>query len=447
MFVAVESMFPGSVTNETWTPFDCLPVAKLTSSGLLEKEENEVELIQRESSELRATDSEGLVAMDAQGRAVSTAGKTFIDRLENLNLTITTHRIVLLQQQKGGKMEGRFLHLSHMLSAEGETKYFKSPKIILQTYIGEFILAFKGREDKKDRDDVLENIERAHSRQAWEAATRFQKQQQKVKAVASRKVGVDAILTKSKLQHEQAARVTNSAFDGDAETLLQEAQGLVKVIQKYVATLDKQKEGGEEDATRLADMLQGMGMTSALDKSNFRGSKDAYNTQLARQLADFLKKPVQQAGGLLTLTDVYCLYNRARGSNLISPDALLEAVTCMDGLNLGMRRRTFPSGLVVIQDTTFDDDQMAEKLLSLAEKTGSEGLTEMEAGKFKEKARNVASLTACLWLLGRQCHIAALLIKEELLVAEKLGYLCRDETYETIRFFPNRFKEWEALGV
>ena len=29
----------------------------------------------------------------------------------------------------------------------------------------------------------------------------------------------------------------------------------------------------------------------------------------------------------MTLTDVYCLYNRARGTDLISPDDLLQAAS------------------------------------------------------------------------------------------------------------------------
>lgn len=44
------------------------------------------------------------------------------------------------------------------------------------------------------------------------------------------------------------------------------------------------------------------------------------------QLATFLEAPLQRAGGVLPLSEVYCLYNRARGLELISPDDLLSAV-------------------------------------------------------------------------------------------------------------------------
>ena len=70
-----------------------------------------------------------------------------------------------------------------------------------------------------------------------------------------------------------------------------------------------------------------------------------FHTQLARELSECIAQPLQRAGhfsffiffvffflfcclyfvagGMLSLVDVYCFYNRARGVNLISPDDLL----------------------------------------------------------------------------------------------------------------------------
>lgn len=44
------------------------------------------------------------------------------------------------------------------------------------------------------------------------------------------------------------------------------------------------------------------------------------------QLVEFLKTPVERFGGMMPLPDVYCLFNRARGTELVSPDDLLAAV-------------------------------------------------------------------------------------------------------------------------
>ena len=46
---------------------------------------------------------------------------------------------------------------------------------------------------------------------------------------------------------------------------------------------------------------------------------------LPAQLADFLRPVMERAGGMMPLPDVYCLFNRARGTELVSPDDLLAA--------------------------------------------------------------------------------------------------------------------------
>ena len=133
----------------------------------------------------------------------------------------------------------------------------------------------------------------------------------------------------------------------DIDAFLGEATELIKVIQKYTATIKREKAGAaptsNKDAAKLAGMMEHMGMTSALSAAQ-TGSH--YHTQLARQLVDFLRLSgrLARAGGMMTLTDVYCLFNRARGTNMISPEDLLRALDLMGELRLGMSKRAFASG-------------------------------------------------------------------------------------------------------
>jgi hypothetical protein len=73
----------------------------------------------------------------------------WVDRCENLALTITTHRIVLTKQlenndEQGGNeqqqgVQARFIQLSHLLECRPEkTSMFASPKVLLTTYSGDF---------------------------------------------------------------------------------------------------------------------------------------------------------------------------------------------------------------------------------------------------------------------------------------------------------------------
>jgi ESCRT-II complex subunit VPS36 len=432
--------------QQQWSPFECLAVASLTQSGLLQKEPDEVELFSRQPIELRSAMTEPMVPIQANGQvARGLSGRDWVDRCENLALTITTHRIVLTKQQQQGSNEqqqqsqgqndvqARFIHLSHLLECrpEQKTSMFASPKVLLTTYSGDFLLVFRGSSSKQDRDDCIDCVETSVRRlQEWQAnVTSKTIKAAEQHAVQKKKVGVDAILSQSAYRHEQAVQVTEQAFaaDGDAETLLKEAGDLVQIIKKYVGMLDKQQEldsQQEEDATKLAALLQDMGMASALVKSDFRGREEAYYQQTARQLADFVRPKLVQAGGFMTLTDVYCLYNRARASNLISPEDLLQAVSYMPALHLGMSQRHFPSGLTVLQDDAVDDEKSAALLVAAADMNihTQSGITADQAAKYLK--------------------LSAVLAHEQLLAAELAGALVRDETLESLSFFPNRFQEF-----
>jgi ESCRT-II complex subunit VPS36 len=391
-----------------WSPVQSLPQATLTPSGLLvlDVEDGEVELMRRESVELRF---EGTEPLPNPGM-----GGAWIDRNINLSAILTTHRIFFTNNHAKGAW---FLHHSNIHAVGTAGGYFHSPKSVVSTFaLGELLLCFRGGQPAKDRDDFNKLLQKALDRQAWQSKEKMETKHRASDQIASRKVGVDAILAKNALRHKEAAILTDSAFEGDAENLLREAGELVKIITKYVATLEHSGEGNP-DEVHLTDMLSNMGMTAALSKSDVRGNN--FFQLLARQLADFMLPKLKSAGGVMTLTDVYCLFNRARGTNLISPDDMLTAASLLGELKLGMSLRSFPSGVKVIQQDAFDDVTMAKKLKQL-------------------------SLTKPLTALhvSRDLHIPSILAQEQLLAAERLGYLCRDVTLETTRFYPNRFVDF-----
>mmetsp|Transcript_20080 Transcript_20080/g.41108 ORF Transcript_20080/g.41108 Transcript_20080/m.41108 type:complete len:172 (-) Transcript_20080:2-517(-) len=154
---------------------------------------------------------------------------------------------------------------------------------------------------------------------------------------------------------------------------------------------------------------------------------------------------------MMTLTDVYCLFNRARATNLISPEDLLKSLEWMEKLKLGMSKRVFEeSGVVVIQDDSFDDELMARKLADLAseslhgEKILGNQMNDVQSGSLgpgdrimPAKGVFVGGITALD--VSKALKFSALLANEQLLSAERMGWLCRDSTIEGIRFFPNCF--------
>jgi ESCRT-II complex subunit VPS36 len=454
----------------SWTPFTCLPSAALTPSGLvqLDTQDQEVELIRRGPLELRWQGGNGTEPM-APCPKDAVRGSNWQSRHgSSLQLIVTTHRLIF-QEQTGttstttssSTNSARFVHLSnvHQIEATGGPTLMHpnaSHKLIVSTYTyGDFIVAMHSK-TKDHRDALKDQLSLALSRKQWEMATRLQEAEQQTHTMARRRVGVDHILTKHKLKHQKAQRVAEEALSGDAEQLLQQASALLQVIQQYTKLLQQQQakdnlennaKNNNEDAEKLSLMLQDMGMTSALTKDHFVASgsrgggggrrgrgvskKDeqdaSYYEWLARQVVDFLWTRLPAMGGVVSLTDVYCLWNRARGTNLISPEDLRHACDLLRDENdggtlsqLGITQRTFDSGVVVLQmDTTTNTANGSNKFQNLVDLCPT---TALEASHVLE--------------------VSPLLAMEQLKQAEQEGWLCRDTTLETTRFYPNQFEHF-----
>ncbi|XP_061558309.1 vacuolar protein-sorting-associated protein 36 isoform X2 [Phycodurus eques] len=138
---------------------------------------------------------------------------------------------------------------------------------------------------------------------------------------------------------------------------------------------------------------------------------------ISEAFEDLSKLMVKERGGMMALTEVYCLVNRARGMELLSPEDLLNACKMFESLKLPLRLRVFDSGVMVVQLQSHSEEEMIASALDNVSEKGS--LTAEEFAK----------------LLG----LSVLLSKERLLLAEKMGHLCRDDSVEGLRFYPNLF--------
>jgi ESCRT-II complex subunit VPS36 len=523
-----------------WTPIDCCMGTTLTESGLLQRTKTEVELYTAVSTwttgignqgddgtkctiELRsATSNVGnnnnndndvsmMVPLTLSG-IVDTTKQSIHYRHRTtfpFQMTITTHRIVFIRdvpststkvptdssidnnnndnnnnnQLVGKRREARYIHMSNVFSINTETSYFKSPKIILSTAIGELILAFyKGTNQSinptKVRDECHTYIMNSYQRKQWDIDDEHETQKIiQRKMITNHKVGVDAIISASQQRHAHAKQVTDRVFDiqtgsdknkknqeTNLETFLQEATELVQVIHKYVATLDRSitnntnNNDPSDDTEKLVHMLQDMGMTSILNKTNYHNKRkkttkndpedDVYYDTMARQIVDLIQPKLQrQAVPMITLTDVYCMYNRSRGTQLISPQDLLYAVERFQYLHLNLSLLTFPnSGLKVVQDPTRTNvNTLTNTFLSMCKDN------EQEYHNEQQKTINVSSTTTTNVKLhyygsitalsvSQKCGIPTVLALEQLqMVEQENGSLVRDETLEVVRFYPNIF--------
>jgi len=120
----------------------------------------------------------------------------------------------------------------------------------------------------------------------------------------------------------------------------------------------------------------------------------------------------------MTLVEAFVRLNRARGVSLVSPEDFVSACNVLEPLHLPLRLRTFTeTGVKVLASASFDDTAAADLATNLVNTHSS--LSPAEA--------------------AQTARISLLLAKQGLLLAEQRGSLCRDESLEGLRFYPNRF--------
>ncbi len=122
---------------------------------------------------------------------------------------------------------------------------------------------------------------------------------------------------------------------------------------------------------------------------------------------------------MITLTDAYVRINRARGLELLSTEDMLNACECLEKTHSPLRLHVFETGVKVLQLCTAS--------------------VENEATLAKTEAVVVEAGSLTAEELAREAGIAVVLAKERLLAAENQGRLCRDDSVQGLRFYPNLF--------
>lgn len=228
-------------------------------------------------------------------------------------------------------------------------------------------------------------------------------------------IGIERSLQEKQKETDESISL---AFQ-DLTKLMNMAKDMV-AISKTISAKIRARQGDitEDETVRFKAYLMSLGIDDPVTRDTYKSSNE-YFIQLAKQLAYILEEPIKEVGGMMTLTDVYCRVNRARGLELLSPEDLLHASRQLAPLDLPIVLRSFDSGVMVLQIRSHDDNSVVDRIMEL----------------LKEKE----SLTA--EDLAQSEGISVLLARERLLVTEKHGKACRDDSIEALRFYSNLFLE------
>lgn len=122
---------------------------------------------------------------------------------------------------------------------------------------------------------------------------------------------------------------------------------------------------------------------------------------------------------MMTLPEAYCRINRARGTELISPEDLLNACLKLESLKLNIILHKFDSDVYVLQLKEKSIESTVDETSEIVSKF--EGITPSQ--------------------LSKQVGISVILAKERLIAAEIEGRIVRDDSVEGLAFYKNKFLE------
>lgn len=229
--------------------------------------------------------------------------------------------------------------------------------------------------------------------------------------------------------------IIGNAFE-DLEALMTSAKEIIALAERFgVANGDG---SGPE-----ADAASALGLVATKDMLG-GGSDELYISELSRNLAEYLtddrKGILRREGGIMSLVDLWAVFNRSRGGvELISPTDFERAAQLWDKLKLPIRLRRFKSGLLVVQGRERTDEKTVSALLSWLSTmhTPPETSSTWDVQTYGRgvTAQEVAEHFG--WSLG--------VATEELDMAEDYGALCRDQALDGIRFWENWLLKLETI--
>lgn len=228
-----------------------------------------------------------------------------------------------------------------------------------------------------------------------------------------------------------------TAFE-DLETLMASAKEIVALAEQFAKQTNGHS-GSSEESALLASSATALGLVTTKDMlSTSTGSQNLYLTELARNLAEFLTDDrtsiLRKHGGIVSLIDLWAIFNRARnGIELVSPADFKQATELWEKLQLPVRLRKFKSGVLVVEGTDRTDEKTCKALLVWLASLHQAAFDDKEVGWDRQQwgvgvtAKDVA--THFGWSIG--------VATEELEMAEERGALCREEGVEGLKFWEN----------
>ncbi|KAF2684525.1 Vps36-domain-containing protein [Lentithecium fluviatile CBS 122367] len=250
-------------------------------------------------------------------------------------------------------------------------------------------------------------------------------------------VGIAGLERRGLEQRKNNEAVIGGAFE-DLEALMTSAKEIIALAEQFAGQANLGTNGNPEASALASQSASALGLVTTKDMlGSGSGSESLYVSELSRNLAEWLtddtRGVLRREGGIMTLVDLWAVFNRARGGvELVSPADFEKAARLWDKLKLPVRLRQFKSGLLVVQGRDRTDEKTIASLLAWLKEQHNEPPTVKVLWGWQEYGKGVTAQETAEhfgWSVG--------VATEELEMAEEAGALCREQGLDGVRFWEN----------
>lgn len=272
---------------------------------------------------------------------------------------------------------------------------------------------------KKTAHSLEKGLKTAFKAKEWLKEDKM-KEEKNTKQVSLLDMGISGIMRAKQEEEKKRSEMINEAFS-DAGSLM----ALARNVNEMAANLRTSLACASEDEQReFSSLMSSMGLSSAVTKGI---AGPSYVSQLAREICTFLLKVMdnpEKRQNIISIDECFGMYNRARGTSLVSPEDFMAAIDNFEGLKLGLEYKKY-GNFSVIQRTDYNPQVVAKRIVAHIQ----------QQEKTRGDLHHYTTIVEMSRMLEVSLGIAKLLLDE----AEAMGAICRDESTRGVVYYINKF--------
>ena len=231
----------------------------------------------------------------------------------------------------------------------------------------------KFKKDSGDINQAFNHLQKAYNNKDYMNSylPKVENQEENIQTnynpqIRSYGLGMERVKKQQEEKIKQDSLLINSSFTG-IQSLRQNAEQMISLAQQIRAKLGNSNQNKE--SSEINGILSKIGFIDPVTKEV---SGSDYYINLGEQINDYFYKYFTENPNIkvITLIDAYCIYNRARGGNTISPKDMTQALKYFETNTHQVLVKNFNNEMIVLHTKEYSSDNILVLITNFMKKNG-----------------------------------------------------------------------------